>query len=93
MELDGAGWSYLIKRQHLSRHLSTIIQRHSHAIVDLPPVNHHSQINITIIRYSRGFAKSHQQLSFFIFDPVKKTYHLALRFGSHDADFPFHNLV
>lgn len=24
----------LIKRQHLSRHLSTIIQRHSHAIVD-----------------------------------------------------------
>ena len=45
MELVEAGmdgYSYLIKRQHLSRHLSTIIQRHSHAIVDLPPsVNCH----------------------------------------------------
>ena len=65
MELVG---SYLIKRQHLSRHLSTIIQRHSHAIVDLPYksiANFH--VHVTTILYSRGFAKSHQQLLFLIF--------------------------
>ena len=30
---------YLIEREHLTRHLSTIIQSHPHAIIDLPRVS------------------------------------------------------